>query len=167
VKLLLRSRKGIILGTDQILAELIKAGSEILCSEKHKLICSTWNKEELPQQWKELKAASQGLQVSAHDTTSTTTEKLEAAQQSPSLLKQKDRAVITSVGNLESKKRNIVYCLRAVTGGEWGQCSKKTWVTYFRYVVFSNLMLLLQRLLRMYGNLVQTLLSKIILSLWE
>jgi hypothetical protein len=35
-----------------ILAELIKAGGETLCSEKHKLICCIWNKEELPQQWK-------------------------------------------------------------------------------------------------------------------
>jgi hypothetical protein len=32
-------------GTDQILAELIKAGGEILCSDMHKLICSMWNKE--------------------------------------------------------------------------------------------------------------------------
>jgi hypothetical protein len=40
-------------GTDQILAELLKAGSETLCSEIYKLICSIWNKEELPQQWKE------------------------------------------------------------------------------------------------------------------
>jgi hypothetical protein len=37
-------------GTDQIMAKLIKAGSET-CSEI--LICSIWNKEELPQQWKE------------------------------------------------------------------------------------------------------------------
>jgi hypothetical protein len=40
-------------GTDQILAELIKAGSETLCHEIHELICCIWNKEELPQQWKE------------------------------------------------------------------------------------------------------------------
>jgi hypothetical protein len=40
-------------GTDQIPAGLIKAGGEILCAEIHKLICSIWNKEELPQQWKE------------------------------------------------------------------------------------------------------------------
>jgi hypothetical protein len=40
-------------GNDQILAELIKAGGETLCSEIRKLICSTWNKEELPQQWNE------------------------------------------------------------------------------------------------------------------
>jgi hypothetical protein len=40
-------------GTDQIPAKLIKAGGEILCSEIHKLICSIWNKEELPQQWTE------------------------------------------------------------------------------------------------------------------
>jgi hypothetical protein len=38
--------------TDQILTKLIKAGSEILCAEIHKLICSMWNKEELPYQWK-------------------------------------------------------------------------------------------------------------------
>jgi hypothetical protein len=37
-------------GTDQIPAILIKAGGETLCSEIHKLICSIWNKEELPQQ---------------------------------------------------------------------------------------------------------------------
>jgi hypothetical protein len=40
-------------GTDQIPAELIKAGGETLCSEIHRLICFIWNKEELPQQWKE------------------------------------------------------------------------------------------------------------------
>jgi hypothetical protein len=39
-------------GTDQILAKMIKAGGETLCSEIHRLICSIWNKEELPQQWK-------------------------------------------------------------------------------------------------------------------
>jgi hypothetical protein len=41
------------LGTDHIPAEVIKAGCETLHSEIHKLICSTWNKKELPQQWKE------------------------------------------------------------------------------------------------------------------
>jgi hypothetical protein len=40
-------------GTDQNPAELIKAGGETLCSEIHRLISSIWNKEELPQQWKE------------------------------------------------------------------------------------------------------------------
>jgi hypothetical protein len=40
-------------GTDQILAELIKAGGETLCSEIHRLIHSIWNKEELLQQCKE------------------------------------------------------------------------------------------------------------------
>jgi hypothetical protein len=39
-------------GTDQIPAELIETGGET-CSEIHKLIRSIWNKEELPQQWKE------------------------------------------------------------------------------------------------------------------
>jgi hypothetical protein len=41
-------------GTDQNRTELIKAGGGTTCSEIHKLICSIWNKEELPQQWKEL-----------------------------------------------------------------------------------------------------------------
>jgi sorting nexin-29 len=40
------------LGTDQIPAEFIKAGGETLYSKIHRLICSVWNKEELPQQWK-------------------------------------------------------------------------------------------------------------------
>jgi hypothetical protein len=40
-------------GTDHIPAELIQAGGEILLSEMHKLINSVWNKEELPDQWKE------------------------------------------------------------------------------------------------------------------
>jgi hypothetical protein len=40
-------------GTYQIPAELIKAGGETLYSEIHRLICSIWNKEELPQQWEE------------------------------------------------------------------------------------------------------------------
>jgi hypothetical protein len=35
-------------GSDQIPAELIQAGSEILMSAIHKLINSVWNKEELP-----------------------------------------------------------------------------------------------------------------------
>jgi hypothetical protein len=37
------------LGGDQILAELIQAGGEILLSAIHKLINSVWNKEELPE----------------------------------------------------------------------------------------------------------------------
>jgi hypothetical protein len=40
-------------GTDQIPAKLIKSGGKTLCSEIHKLIHSVWNKEEMPQQWKE------------------------------------------------------------------------------------------------------------------
>jgi hypothetical protein len=40
-------------GSDQIPAELIQAGGEILLSEIHKLINSLCNKEELPDQWKE------------------------------------------------------------------------------------------------------------------
>jgi hypothetical protein len=40
-------------GTDQIPAELIKAGGRAIRSEIHKLINSIWNKEELPEQWKE------------------------------------------------------------------------------------------------------------------
>ena len=41
-------------GIDQIPAELIKAGGKTICSEIHKLIISIWNKEELPEEWKEL-----------------------------------------------------------------------------------------------------------------
>jgi hypothetical protein len=40
-------------GSDEIPAELIQAGGEILLSAIHKLINSVWNKEELPYQWKE------------------------------------------------------------------------------------------------------------------
>jgi hypothetical protein len=40
-------------GSDNILAELIQAGGEILLSAIQKLINSVWNKEELPDQWKE------------------------------------------------------------------------------------------------------------------
>jgi hypothetical protein len=40
-------------GTDQIPTELIKPGGETLNSEINRLICCIWNKEELPQQWKE------------------------------------------------------------------------------------------------------------------
>jgi hypothetical protein len=40
-------------GSDQILAELLKAGGEMLLSVIHKLINSVRNKEELPDQWKE------------------------------------------------------------------------------------------------------------------
>jgi hypothetical protein len=39
-------------GSDQIPAELIQAGGEILLSATHKLIDSIWNKEELPDQRK-------------------------------------------------------------------------------------------------------------------
>jgi len=39
------------LGTDQIPAELIKAGGRTIHSEIHKLINSIWNKEELLEQW--------------------------------------------------------------------------------------------------------------------
>jgi hypothetical protein len=48
-------------GSDQILAELIQAGGEILLSVIHKLISSIWNKEELPDQWKE------SINVSIHE----------------------------------------------------------------------------------------------------
>jgi hypothetical protein len=40
-------------GSDQIPADLIQAGGEILRSEIHKLINSIWNKEVLPDHWKE------------------------------------------------------------------------------------------------------------------
>jgi hypothetical protein len=40
-------------GSDQIAAELIQAGGEILLSAIHKLITSVLDKKELPDQWKE------------------------------------------------------------------------------------------------------------------
>ena len=40
-------------GIDQIPAELIKAGGRTIRGEIHKLIISVWNKEELPDEWKE------------------------------------------------------------------------------------------------------------------
>jgi hypothetical protein len=40
-------------GNDQIMAELIQTRGKILLSAIHKLINSVWNKEELPDQWKE------------------------------------------------------------------------------------------------------------------
>jgi hypothetical protein len=40
-------------GTDQMPAELIQAGGETLRSEVQKLINSIWNKEELPEQWRD------------------------------------------------------------------------------------------------------------------
>jgi hypothetical protein len=40
-------------GSDQIPGELFQAGGEILLSAIHKLVNSVWNKEELPDQWKE------------------------------------------------------------------------------------------------------------------
>jgi hypothetical protein len=39
--------------SDQIPAELIEAGGEMLLFAIHKLINSAWNREELPDQWKE------------------------------------------------------------------------------------------------------------------
>jgi len=40
-------------GIDQIPAELIKAGGRTVCCDIHKLTNSVWNKEELPEEWKE------------------------------------------------------------------------------------------------------------------
>jgi hypothetical protein len=40
-------------GSDEFPAELIQAGGEMLLSAIHKLVNSIWNKEELPNQWKE------------------------------------------------------------------------------------------------------------------
>ena len=40
-------------GTDQILAEMIKACSRTISTEIHTLINSVWNKEELLEKWKE------------------------------------------------------------------------------------------------------------------
>jgi hypothetical protein len=40
-------------GSDEIPAELFQAGGKILLSVIHKVINSVWDKEELPDQWKE------------------------------------------------------------------------------------------------------------------
>ena len=40
-------------GIDQIPAEMIIAGGKDNCCEIHKPIISIWNKEELPEEWKE------------------------------------------------------------------------------------------------------------------
>jgi hypothetical protein len=40
-------------GSDRIPAELFRAGGETSLSAIHKIINSIWNKEELPDQWKE------------------------------------------------------------------------------------------------------------------
>jgi hypothetical protein len=40
-------------GSDETLAELIQVGGETLVSVIHKFINSIWNKEKLPDQWKE------------------------------------------------------------------------------------------------------------------
>jgi hypothetical protein len=40
-------------GNDQILAEVIQAGGEMLHPKIHKLINSIWNKKQLPDHWKE------------------------------------------------------------------------------------------------------------------
>jgi hypothetical protein len=40
-------------GIDQIPAEFVKARSRVIRSEIHKLIICIWNKEELPEEWKE------------------------------------------------------------------------------------------------------------------
>jgi hypothetical protein len=38
---------------DQIPTQFVKAGGRTFRSDIHKLIISIWNKEELPEQWKE------------------------------------------------------------------------------------------------------------------
>jgi hypothetical protein len=40
-------------GSEEIPAELIQGGGEMLLCEIHKLINSVWNKQELRNQWKE------------------------------------------------------------------------------------------------------------------
>jgi hypothetical protein len=42
-----------LLGSDQILADLIQVGGETLLSATHKLINFIWNGDDLPDQWKE------------------------------------------------------------------------------------------------------------------
>jgi hypothetical protein len=53
VEIAIAKLKSIITRSDKILAELIQAGSEPSLSAIHKPINSIWNKEELPDLWKE------------------------------------------------------------------------------------------------------------------
>jgi hypothetical protein len=46
-------KKNKLPGNDEIPTELIQAGGETLLSAIYKLINSVWNKEQLPDQWKE------------------------------------------------------------------------------------------------------------------
>jgi hypothetical protein len=48
-----KDKNGGLPGSNQIPEELIPAGGETVVSENHKLINTVWNKEELPDQWKE------------------------------------------------------------------------------------------------------------------
>ena len=41
-------------GTDEIQAELIKAGGGTICLEIHELITSIWKKEKLPEEWESI-----------------------------------------------------------------------------------------------------------------
>jgi hypothetical protein len=50
-------------GSDEIPAELIQAGGEILHSMIHKLINSIWNKEQLPDLWRGLVNTVMNLRV--------------------------------------------------------------------------------------------------------
>jgi hypothetical protein len=49
--------------SDQITAKLIQAGGETLVSAIHKLITSIWNKEELPDQWKEYQFTKRAIKL--------------------------------------------------------------------------------------------------------
>jgi hypothetical protein len=48
----------LLLGNDQIAAELIQARGKTLVWEIHKLVNSVWNKKELSDQWKDSVAVS-------------------------------------------------------------------------------------------------------------
>jgi hypothetical protein len=54
-----KSKKHKSSGSDQILVQLIQDDGEI-CSEIHKLINYVWNKDKLPQQWKESNGVHDG-----------------------------------------------------------------------------------------------------------
>jgi hypothetical protein len=59
------------------------------------------------------------------------------------------------------------HCWEAVMVGKFAPCIKKTLELYLTFVVFSNQMLILHRLLRIQGSLVKALQSKIIFLQWE
>jgi hypothetical protein len=92
------------------------------------------------------------------------TNALEVGQQAPVLLKHKHRELKSFTVKTEKyKNKRKISLLGNSHGREIGPMLQENLGTNLMYVVFSNQMFLLQRLLRIQGSLVQALPSKIIL----